>query len=504
MTDSPRPGSARIAGALPGRSDEQPQPRPDTPPEPPGPVEGDSGRSGGGGPPKPPNPAPSSETEAVGSPQIDEDAAPRGTGTPGFVACGCQRPGCHAVFDGPPGSTACPSCAAAPEGAAVKAWTHAPGPDGGTRCGKGSGGRDVLARAGEATCPDCRASLDPDGPAPAPRQPEPDTSESGPDPEDVDAPKVWRPAPEPVRAQTRLDSLLPVVQVQSVSEPPEREAGRLAFGGLIEGRADPGGQLPLLPAPEGPRVPLLELADVRGGPIMARGRGAPLDLRLFVGAVLWTPHHARATRGRLAVTVRELKNFLYPNGWTRARHWPAIQEALLRARDYMIPGIFPSERGNVHGWLPFRLAGGIGDGAELDDVVLIDVELPPGSAHGPVIDRRELAGLGVDSAPRFRAYIAAHSVAWFPGKTRIPHPRNRRLKLWSGDPGKYPILTAEDRRRLAFGEGDRSHRTRAEQEAPWTDLPGVEIVTRTATTQDGKRGWLIVPRDAARRIKGDG
>ena len=81
----------------------------------------------------------------------------------------------------------------------------------------------------------------------------------------------------------------------------------------------------------------------------------------------------------------------------------------------MIPGIFPSERGNVHGWLPFRLAGGIGDGAELHDVVLIDVELPPGSAHGPVIDRSELAGLGVDSAPRFRAYIAAHSVAWFPG-----------------------------------------------------------------------------------------
>ena len=285
--------------------------------------------------------------------------------------------------------------------------------------------------------------------------------------------------PEPVSAETRRDSLLPVVQ--SVSESPEREAGRLAFGGLIEGRADPGGQLPLLPAPEGPRVPLLELADVRGGPIMARGRGAPLDLRLFVGAVLWTPHHARATRGRLAVTVRELRDFLYPHGWKRARDWPAIQGALLKARDFMIPGIFQSERGNVHGWLPFRLAGGIGDGAGLDDVVLIDVELPPGSAHGPVIDRRDLAGLGVDSAPRFRAYIAAHSVAWFPGKARIPHPRNRRLKLWSGDPGKYPILTAEDRRRLAFGEWDKSHRTRAEQEAPWTDLPGVEIVTRTAS-----------------------
>ena len=168
-----------------------------------------------------------------------------------------------------------------------------------------------IRRAGKATCPDCRAAIDPDGTAPARRQPEPDTPESGPGPEeldearsmldahfrdlvengpylgfadpdvrDVDAPKVWRPAPdpvtawramrdavaergmppdvmppEPVRAQTRPDSLLPVVQ--SVSEPPEREAGRLAFGGLIEGRADPGGQLPLLPAPEGPRVPLL-------------------------------------------------------------------------------------------------------------------------------------------------------------------------------------------------------------------------------------------------------
>ena len=241
---------------------------------------------------------------------------------------------------------------------------------------------------------------------------------------------------------------------------------------------------------------------MRGGPIMARGRGAPLDLRLFIGACLWTPHGARAARGRLAVTVRELRNFCYPNGWKQVRDWPAIQAALLRARGFMIPGVFSSERGNVHGWLPFRLVGGIGDGAGLDDVVLIDVELPPGAAHGPVIDRAELAGLGVDSAPRFRAYIAAHSVAWLPGRTRVPHPRNRALRLWSGDPGKYPILTAGDRRRLAFGEGDKSHRTRAEQDAPWEDLPGVEIVTRRSVDRDGRGGWLILPEGAAEAKKG--
>ncbi|MCE2398871.1 MAG: hypothetical protein J4F34_07545 [Gemmatimonadetes bacterium] len=305
--------------------------------------------------------------------------------------------------------------------------------------------------------------------------------------------------PRPVLAETRPDPLLPVVQ--SIREAPERTAGRLAFGGLVAGREPMDGQLPLLPAPDGPRVPLLELADVRGGPIMAKGRGAPLDLRLFVGAVLWTPHSSRAARGRIAVTVRELRDFLLPNGWERRRDWPRIREALLRAGDYMLPGVYQHERGNVHGWIPFRLAGGIGEGAGLDDVVLIDVELPPGSAHGPVIDRGELSRLGVDSAPRFRAYLAVHSVAWLPGRTRIPHPRNRRVKLWTGDPGKYHVKTAEDRRRLGFGAADASHRTRAEQDAPWKALPGCTILTRSASTPDGRRGWVIVPDAAAEAVQ---
>ena len=238
---------------------------------------------------------------------------------------------------------------------------------------------------------------------------------------------------------------------------------------------------------------------------MARGRGAPLDLRLFVAAVLWTPHRARSGQGRIAVTVRELRDFCFPNGWRRGRDWPAIRAALMRARDYMIPGVFPHARGNVHGWLPFRLAGGIGEGAGLDDMVLIDVELPPGSAHGPVIERGELARLGVQSAPRFRAYIAAHSVAWVPGRTRFPHPRDRRVRLWSADASKYPILTAADRDRLAYGDSDTARtygRTKAD--VAWEALPGCRIVTRSASTPDGRRGWLIVPSAAADRIEGDG
>jgi len=304
-----------------------------------------------------------------------------------------------------------------------------------------------------------------------------------------------------VRPERRTDPLLPVV-VETVRETPEREAGRLAFGGVFEERKSLPAQLPLLPRPEGTRVPILELSDWRGVPTMARGRGAPLDLRLAVGACVLTPHAARAARGRLAVTVRELRDFLFPHGWKRWRDWPRIRDALFRARDYVIPGPFLLEGRRVGNWLPFALRGEPGEDAALDDLVLIDVELPPGSGHGPVIDRRELARLGVVSAPRFRAYIAAHSVAWRPGVTRRRHPRNRGVHLWSSDPANYPVLTAKDRNRLAFGNVDRGRKEgRSKADSYWEDLPGVEILTRKASTPDGGRGWLVVPEEAAAAIR---
>ena len=311
--------------------------------------------------------------------------------------------------------------------------------------------------------------------------------------------RAWIERPPKVRANRRLDPLLPVVR--TVREAPEREAGRLAFGGIVEGRKSKPAQLPLLPASEGPRVPLLDLVDERDGPIMVQGRGAPLDLRLFVGACIMTPATARASRCRLVTTVRELRDFLYPNGWQRGRDWPRIREALLKAQDYMIPGRFDWHGHTVDGWLPFGLVGGIGEGAGLDDSVLIDVDLPPGAASGPPIDRAGLAALGVDSAPRFRAYIAAHSVSWIPGRTQRPHPRDRSLWLWSSDPAHYPVLTAEDRRRLAFGEGDKRNRTRANLDGAWERLPGAVILTREAMTPDGRAGWRIVPEAAAEVIR---
>ena len=305
---------------------------------------------------------------------------------------------------------------------------------------------------------------------------------------------------EGVRAVTRLDPILPSVQVVTVQEHPAREAGRLAFGGLVEGRDDLAEtQLPLFDrAKEGPRVAMLELADARGGPVMARGRGAPLDLRLFVAACIMTPLAARETKVPLVTTVRELRDFCFPNGWKKRRDWPALRTALGRARDYAIPWVVGTTAG---GWWPVAVRFAPGRNAQLDDLVILDVMLPPGCGVGPVITRPELVQLGVTSAPRFRAYLAVHSVAWRPGVTRRPHPRNPEFHLWSADAANYLVLTRADRRRLAFGADDKGHRTRAQQDAAWEDLPGVEILTRKASNLDGNRGWLVLPEKAAAAIR---
>ena len=306
--------------------------------------------------------------------------------------------------------------------------------------------------------------------------------------------------PQGVRAVTRVDPILPALRVTSVLEPRAREAGRLAFGGLVEGREDlPEMQLPLFDlGREGPRVAMLELADARGGPIMARGRGAPLDQRLFVAACVMTPLTIREAQEPLVTTVRELRDFCFPNGWRRGRDWPALRSALVRLRDYAIPWIVGTTAG---GWWPVALRFAPGLDAQLDDQVILDVRIPPGSGDGPVIAQPDLVQLGVSSGPRFRAYIAVHSVAWRPGRTRRPHPRNRDFHLWSADAANYLTLTRADRRRLAFGVHDPGHRTRAQQDTAWEKLPGIEILSRRAVRPDGERGWLIVPSAAAAAIR---
>ena len=137
-----------------------------------------------------------------------------------------------------------------------------------------------------------------------------------------------------------------------------------------------------------------------------------------MGACILTPHRARVSRGRLVTTVRELRDFLFGPIWhpsptsNRPGDWERVRAAALNASDLWLP----LENGDLWRAVAVRKIPPADYRPEyLDRQVICDVELPDGAAHGPVIDRLELARLRLVS----RAEV--------PGvcRGRIPSPGGR-------------------------------------------------------------------------------
>ena len=115
------------------------------------------------------------------------------------------------------------------------------------------------------------------------------------------------------------------------------------------------------------------------------------------------------------------------------------------------------------------------------------------NGQGPILSTTDLAALRAKSGPRYRAYIAAHSLIWHPGVTRRRHLKGRGWG-WSRDLADCPVLAAENRDRLAYATaGERRKRSRAAKDAVWEKLPGIRILDRAADTPDGRRGLRIAP-----------
>ena len=160
------------------------------------------------------------------------------------------------------------------------------------------------------------------------------------------------------------------------------------------------GYLPgLAPALEKPLVqslPLL-LFDAGGGESLTQGNGAPVPLRLFVDIMLCLPPEIRRRVGhqRMFATLRQLRDAIWPNGWQRGRDYPK----LVRAMDSLTTSGVPWEGGY---WRPVTVRN---IPVDLDDVAIFDVELPPGSGRGPLVNRPSAHQLGLISAPAFRLYL---------------------------------------------------------------------------------------------------
>ena len=121
-----------------------------------------------------------------------------------------------------------------------------------------------------------------------------------------------------------------------------------------------------------------------------------------------------------------------------------------------------------------------------------------GGGSAQRVDLAALNRLSVESSPRWRAAIAAHSIIWQPGVTRLPIPGRRGRPSgrwgWARDANAYPIVTLDDRRRLAFGARDSKNRTRREVNGAWSDLPGLTVAERSAVDpKTGAVGWRLLP-----------
>ena len=255
-------------------------------------------------------------------------------------------------------------------------------------------------------------------------------------------------------------------------------------------------------APEYKRVPLLDMADSAGLPVVARGKGAALDARLFVYVLSRPLMEGRPVNGeeaRVEVSVRELRDALFPHGrWVRKRDWPRLQAALRSAGGCRI---FDGRCEWTPVWVPC-LPGS----PSLDDTFSVHVAYPPGAASGPSVPLHALRRLSVENGPRWRAALGAHTIAWIPGKTRVPAPKVRAKggpkQVWTSRREAYPVLTLADRRRIAFGAGDAKHRTKAEINDAFTGLPDLTCLSkREVRERTEETGWLVLPDEAAEAVR---
>ena len=153
-------------------------------------------------------------------------------------------------------------------------------------------------------------------------------------------------------------------------------------------------------------APPLALFDGTGLQSLTNGRGAPLALRLWLEALMCAPvEHRRRARFHLA--LRDVVEWLWPND-KYPRLIPDRRDALTMAFRALDQARLPWE-GEYMGkwgsgwWRPVSVVSL--PSVDLDSSVILDVELPPGSGNGPLVDRHILRAFGLDSAPAYRGYL---------------------------------------------------------------------------------------------------
>lgn len=238
-------------------------------------------------------------------------------------------------------------------------------------------------------------------------------------------------------------------------------------------------------------APWVAVFDRLGGQSMAPGVGAPLPLRLWIEALAWTPPTARD--GRLVsvpLTVRDLRDALWPNGWRRGEQLPRLIEAC-RAVNGLAAIEIPERRSQ---WAPVLFREYPSPSARLSDPVLLEVRLPPvtGAGAGARFKRSLARHLGLSSAPEYRAYLGLVDL-W---------DRTLRRGIRPTTHHSWPHLAPSERRSLVFGHDATTSnlstlRTRQlDADRAFHRLEDAGVISLQRDRDE--RRWQIIRRDLPR------
>ena len=332
-------------------------------------------------------------------------------------------------------------------------------------------------------------------------------------------PAVWDSREHPVLSGTlagRTGGLRPLVVANDPRQLP------LSLTGGSEPR-----QLRLgFEQPEPDRVPVLPLVafDRRGGVSMTSGAGAAHAIRLYVEALLALPPDRRSDGSPipLRAKLRDVVAGLWPRGWQRGRDWPRLLAGLDELRRLGVEW----EHGGTGGvWFAVTVRSMPREDAQLDDLVLFEVQLPPGSGAGPMVSRQHLRLLGLDSAPAYRLYL---SLCWLwdhygtvRGRLIGADPPQRRGKLVEpikvGDhlvnPAalhRYPALTPDHLAVMSYApadlgrEGSSTRRTQRQRARGALDRIAVQTGAGVVPSPGAAPGSVQVFPPASHKAAHDG
>ena len=253
-------------------------------------------------------------------------------------------------------------------------------------------------------------------------------------------------------------------------------------------------------APVAHHVPILELFDAAGRPLIRRGKGAPYELRIFQFSCFRVPvQYRKGGQFFSRILAREMMDMLWPGGWKPFRHRSHMEKALrnLITLEIRLP--------NGYIWRPVSIPLSPGPALPLNEPIVFHHVWPPEVTDGPSIPFWPLVQLGATNGRAYNAAIAGRSLLYKLGFTWVKNPRTRTFG-WTKQIKRYPVLTIDDRHRLIFGSRG-GHRTRCEINEAW-EHPSVAdcgVIVQDKAAKDPERGvtgWRITPAEIVQNLRG--